>query len=96
MYHDLLTGPIVTLVTVCYRCSSLVYLTICFCDHISEAGIELLGQTSCIVSLDISGCHCSDQVSSVHVMSTKTIPMLLLSLEGIALCRDLSTRHWDG
>ncbi|KAK2190189.1 hypothetical protein NP493_87g05013 [Ridgeia piscesae] len=50
-----------TVVTINKRCSNLVYLTICFCDHISEAGIELLGQTSCIVSLDISGCHCSDQ-----------------------------------
>ncbi|KAI0212426.1 Dynein regulatory complex subunit 6 [Lamellibrachia satsuma] len=50
-----------TVVTINKRCSNLVYLTICFCDHITEAGIELLGQTTCITSLDISGCHCSDQ-----------------------------------
>jgi len=33
----------------------------CYCEHISEAGIELLGQTSSLVSLDISGCACGDQ-----------------------------------
>jgi len=43
------------------RCHSLAYLSVCFCEHISEAGIELLGQTHSLVSLDISGCACGDQ-----------------------------------
>ena len=46
-----------------FRCHSLAYLSLCFCEHISEAGIELLGQTQSLCSLDISGCNCGDVVS---------------------------------
>lgn len=48
------------------RFKNMVYLSVCFCEHISEkSGIELLGQLHALVSLDISGCNCSDEVSSV-------------------------------
>ncbi|KAL5014145.1 hypothetical protein ScPMuIL_008415, partial [Solemya velum] len=43
------------------RCHSLAYLSVCFCEHISEAGVELLGQTHSLTSLDLSGCNCGDQ-----------------------------------
>ncbi|XP_012940737.1 dynein regulatory complex subunit 6 isoform X2 [Aplysia californica] len=43
------------------RCHSLTYLNVNFCEHISEAGIELLGQIHSLVALDISGCNCGDQ-----------------------------------
>ncbi|CAL1538996.1 unnamed protein product [Lymnaea stagnalis] len=43
------------------RCHSLTYLNVNFCEHISEAGIELLGQMHSLVALDISGCNCGDQ-----------------------------------
>ena len=46
-----------------FRCHNLAYLSLCFCEHISEAGIELLGQTQSLCSLDISGCNCGDVVS---------------------------------
>ncbi|XP_064633493.1 F-box and leucine-rich repeat protein 13-like isoform X2 [Lineus longissimus] len=49
------------LVNIHKRCHSLAYLSVCFCEHISEAGIELLGQTHSLTSLDISGCNCGDQ-----------------------------------
>ena len=48
------------------RCHSLTYLSVCFCEHISEAGVELLGQTHSLISLDISGCNCGDQVKPPH------------------------------
>ncbi|XP_025107990.1 dynein regulatory complex subunit 6-like isoform X5 [Pomacea canaliculata] len=43
------------------RCHSLTYLCVNYCEHISEAGIELLGLTHSLVSLDITGCNCGDQ-----------------------------------
>ncbi|XP_070192734.1 F-box and leucine-rich repeat protein 13-like isoform X2 [Littorina saxatilis] len=43
------------------RCHNLTYLNVNYCEHISAAGIELLGQTHSLVSLDISGCNCGDQ-----------------------------------
>lgn len=42
------------------RCHSLTYLSVNFCEHISEAGVELLGQTHSLTSIDISGCNCGD------------------------------------
>ncbi|XP_013411676.1 F-box/LRR-repeat protein 13-like isoform X1 [Lingula anatina] len=51
----------IALVHIHKRCMSLTYLSVCFCEHISEAGIELLGQTTSLVCLDISGCRCADQ-----------------------------------
>uniref|UniRef100_A0A0B6Z5N4 F-box domain-containing protein n=1 Tax=Arion vulgaris TaxID=1028688 RepID=A0A0B6Z5N4_9EUPU len=47
------------------RCHNLTYLNVNYCEHISEAGIELLGQIHSLVSLDISGCNCGDQGLSV-------------------------------
>ena len=54
-----------------FRCHNLAYLSVCFCEHISEAGIELLGQTHSLTSLDISGCNCGDVVSKMvlHVVT---------------------------
>ncbi|KAL3853207.1 hypothetical protein ACJMK2_016766 [Sinanodonta woodiana] len=41
------------------RCPNLTYLSICYCEHITESGIEMLGQTK-LTSLDISGCNCGE------------------------------------
>lgn len=43
------------------RCHSLIYLSVNYCEHISEAGIELLGLAHSLVSLDITGSNCGDQ-----------------------------------
>ncbi|KAK3101016.1 hypothetical protein FSP39_000289 [Pinctada imbricata] len=44
------------------KMKNLVYLSVCYCEHISEkSGIELLGQLHNLTSLDISGCNCSDE-----------------------------------
>ncbi|XP_067934698.1 F-box and leucine-rich repeat protein 13-like isoform X2 [Watersipora subatra] len=51
----------IALVNIHKRSQNLAYLSLCFCEHISEAGIELLGQTHSLISLDISGCACGDQ-----------------------------------
>ena len=56
-YHTIIAPP----PHVPCRCHNLVYLSVCFCEHISEAGIELLGQTHSLTSIDISGCNCGDQ-----------------------------------
>ncbi|CAH1783301.1 unnamed protein product [Owenia fusiformis] len=51
----------IAIVNIHKRCHNLSYLSLCFCEHISEAGIELLGQTHSLTSLDLSGCNCGDQ-----------------------------------
>ncbi|XP_074644631.1 F-box and leucine-rich repeat protein 13-like isoform X2 [Tubulanus polymorphus] len=54
----------IALVNIHKRCHSLTYLSVCYCEHISEAGIELLGQTHSLTSVDLSGCNCGDQALS--------------------------------
>ncbi len=51
----------IAIVNIHKRCHNLGYLSVCYCEHISEAGVELLGQTHSLASLDISGCNCGDQ-----------------------------------
>lgn len=49
-----------------FRLKHLTYLSLCFCDHISENGIEILGQMHTLTSLDISGCKVTDKVSTIY------------------------------
>ena len=63
----------IALVNIHKRCHNLAYLSVCFCEHISEAGIELLGQTHSLTSLDISGCNCGDQVRKMVFSTHPTV-----------------------
>ena len=40
----------------------MAYLSLCYCDQITESGLELLGQIQNISTLDITGCNLTDQV----------------------------------
>ncbi|XP_048257618.1 dynein regulatory complex subunit 6-like isoform X5 [Haliotis rufescens] len=65
------------------RCHSMTYLSVCFCEHISEAGIELLGQTHSLISLDLSGCNCADQGLSALGNNTRLQDVTLSECMGI-------------
>jgi hypothetical protein len=43
------------------RCHSLVYASFCYCEHVTDAGVELLGTLPSLISLDLSGCNIQDQ-----------------------------------
>lgn len=38
----------------------LTYINLCYCEHISDAGVDLLARLPSLVSLDITGCNVSD------------------------------------
>ena len=42
------------------RCCSLSYANFSYCEHVTDAGIELLASLPSLISLDISGCNISD------------------------------------
>lgn len=44
-----------------FRCHNLVYASFCYCEHVTDAGVELLGTLPSLVSLDLSGCNIQDQ-----------------------------------
>lgn len=45
-----------------FRCRNLVYASFCYCEHVTDAGVELLGNhLTSLTSLDLSGCNIQDQ-----------------------------------
>lgn len=44
-------------------CVSLTHLSLSYCEHISDTGVELLKQLPLLYSLDLTGCSVTDQVS---------------------------------
>ncbi|XP_078000896.1 F-box and leucine-rich repeat protein 13-like isoform X1 [Glandiceps talaboti] len=50
----------VSILRIMQKCHSLTYASFCFCEHITDAGVELLGSMPSLVSVDISGCNVSD------------------------------------
>jgi F-box/leucine-rich repeat protein 13 len=51
----------VTLLRLSQRCHKLVYACFSYCEHIFDAGIELMGHMKSLVHLDIRGCNISDE-----------------------------------
>lgn len=51
----------VTLLRIAQRCHNLVYASFCYCEHVTDAGVELLGTLPSLMSLDLSGCNIQDQ-----------------------------------
>jgi F-box/leucine-rich repeat protein 13 len=51
----------VAIVNIQKRGRNLAYLSLCYCDQISEAGLELLGQVANLTCVDITGCSLTDQ-----------------------------------
>ena len=47
------------------RCRNLVYVSFCYCEHITDAGVELMGHMPSLISLDLTGCCLTDQVSDL-------------------------------
>ena len=54
-------------VCVPYRCTKIAYACFSYCEHITDAGVELLGQMKSIVHLDVRGCNITDEVGYVNV-----------------------------
>ena len=38
-----------------------MYASLCYCEHVTDAGVELLGTLPSLISLDLSGCNIQDQ-----------------------------------
>ncbi|EDV25333.1 uncharacterized protein TRIADDRAFT_24633, partial [Trichoplax adhaerens] len=51
----------VTLLRIAQRCTELQRASFCFCEHVTDAGAELMGGLSNLVSIDLSGCFIQDQ-----------------------------------
>lgn len=65
------------------RCQNLSYLSLCYCDHIDHAGIDLLGLICSLTSLDITGCQCTDQGLSALGHNSKIRYLTLSECEQI-------------
>ncbi|GFR74462.1 F-box/LRR-repeat protein 13-like [Elysia marginata] len=87
------------MVNVHKRCHNLTYLNVNFCEHISEAGIELLGQIHSLVALDVSGCNCGDQNLTDGAIKNLAFCCRMLTVLNLAGCKhvtDLSIQYLSG
>lgn len=50
----------VSLLRISQKCSSLTYANFSYCEHVTDAGVELLATISSLTSLDLSGCNITD------------------------------------
>eukprot|EP00795_Rhopilema_esculentum_P002093 gene2093-17665_t len=51
----------VSVLRIAQRCNSLTYLNLSYCEHVTDAGVELLGTILSLMSVDLSGCLIQDQ-----------------------------------
>ena len=53
----------ISLLRLTQSCTALTHLSLAYCYHMSDTGIELLTQLPQLYSLDITGCSITDHVS---------------------------------
>ncbi|XP_069484160.1 F-box and leucine-rich repeat protein 13 isoform X2 [Ambystoma mexicanum] len=51
----------ISLLRISQRCHRLTYLSLRYCENVTDSGIELLGNMDSLISIDISGTSISDQ-----------------------------------
>ena len=74
------------------RCHKLVYACFSYCEHIFDAGIELMGQMKSLVYLDLRGCNIGDEVSIIfNVRKLFVYCSLLIMLKYQDLCTYVRT-----
>ncbi|XP_056596470.1 dynein regulatory complex subunit 6 [Triplophysa dalaica] len=81
------------------RCDSLIHLSVCFCDNLSDNGFEFLDKCASLIALDITGCKIHDQglaaLGSIHSLRKLTaIECAFITDNGIKVfCRQC--RHLE-
>ncbi|XP_071961643.1 F-box and leucine-rich repeat protein 13-like [Antedon mediterranea] len=50
----------ISIMKIMQKCYSLVYGVFCFCEHVTDAGGEMLGNLFSLTSVDLSGCSLAD------------------------------------
>ncbi len=51
------------------RCKNIEYLSLCYCEQIEEDGIDLVGTIENLVSIDLTGCNCGDNVLYISLIT---------------------------
>ncbi|XP_065185239.1 F-box and leucine-rich repeat protein 13-like [Sycon ciliatum] len=51
----------VTLLRLAKTCQELRHAAFCFCEHVQDAGVEMLGDLPNLISLDLTGCKVADE-----------------------------------
>uniref|UniRef100_M3XLI2 F-box domain-containing protein n=1 Tax=Latimeria chalumnae TaxID=7897 RepID=M3XLI2_LATCH len=73
----------VSLLRISQRCHRLTSLSLCYCDHLTDSGIELLSNLSLLTSIDLSGTNIMDQGLSSLGNSGRIITLSLSECPGI-------------
>uniref|UniRef100_H2Z1H4 F-box domain-containing protein n=1 Tax=Ciona savignyi TaxID=51511 RepID=H2Z1H4_CIOSA len=73
----------VSLLRVAQRCHSLTHLCLCFCEHVTDAGIELLGSMPALTHVDLSGTNIKDQGLASLGVNNRIRSIIMSECQGI-------------
>ncbi|XP_078488406.1 F-box and leucine-rich repeat protein 13-like [Ciona intestinalis] len=73
----------VSLLRVAQRCHSLTHLCLCFCEHVTDAGIELLGSMPALLHVDLSGTNIKDQGLASLGVNSRIRSIVMSECQGI-------------
>ncbi|XP_057295993.1 dynein regulatory complex subunit 6-like isoform X1 [Hydractinia symbiolongicarpus] len=67
----------VSLLRISQKCTSLLYANFSYCEHVTDAGVELLATIPTLISIDLSGCNITDAGAIALGNNTKLIDICL-------------------
>ncbi|XP_053572511.1 dynein regulatory complex subunit 6 [Bombina bombina] len=73
-----------SLLRIAQKCHSLTYLSLRFCENVTDSGIELLGNMLLLLSIDLSGTSITDQGLSVLGANSKIKELIVSECPGIS------------
>ena len=86
------------------RCNSLTYLNLSYCEHVTDAGVELLGTILSLMSVDLSGCLIQDQgisalgnnprLRDITIASCSSVTDIGIQVSDTYLLYSLVIRNW--
>ncbi|XP_078659476.1 F-box and leucine-rich repeat protein 13-like isoform X2 [Branchiostoma floridae x Branchiostoma belcheri] len=75
----------VSLLRIAQKCQNLTFLSVCYCEHITDAGIELLGNMPNLTSVDLSGTHIGDTGLAALGSSGRVRDVTVSECEGVTV-----------
>ncbi|KAM4676673.1 F-box and leucine-rich repeat protein 13 [Discoglossus pictus] len=73
-----------SLLRIAQKCHNLTYLSLRFCEYVTDSGIELLGNMASLISIDLSGTSITDQGLSILGAQSKIKELIVSECTGIS------------
>ncbi|RXM36684.1 F-box/LRR-repeat protein 13 [Acipenser ruthenus] len=84
-----------SLLRISQRCLKLTYLSLCYCEHLTDSGLELLAGLPSLTSLDLTGTNIQDQMTDLYMQYLTGVCQYLheLDISGCVHITDKTTKY---